>query len=55
MSKRKSFGSTLDKGLLTDLRKLSEESDIPISKLLDRAVKLLLENQGMSRDSNSRV
>lgn len=54
MSKRESFGSTLDKELLTDLRNLSDESGIPISKLLDRAVKLLLESHGMRRDINVR-
>ena len=54
MSKRESFGSTLDKELLNDLRNLSNESGIPISKLLDRAVKLLLDNYGMKRDINVR-
>jgi hypothetical protein len=44
MAKRESFGSTLDKELLTKLRSLSDETDVPISKLLDKAVKLLLEN-----------
>jgi hypothetical protein len=54
MSKRESFGSTLDKELLTDLRNLSDDTGIPISKLLDRAVKLLLESRGMKRDTNIR-
>lgn len=51
MAKRESFGSTLDKELLSDLRKMSEDTDVPISKLLDRAVKLLLESRGMQRDT----
>ena len=42
MGKREPFGSTLKSNLLADLRKLSEETDIPISKLLDKAVTLLL-------------
>jgi antitoxin component of RelBE/YafQ-DinJ toxin-antitoxin module len=52
MGKRESFGSTLDKELLNDLRNLSDNTGIPISKLLDRAVTLLLEKQGMPRDKN---
>jgi hypothetical protein len=54
MGKRESFGSTLDKDLLNDLRSLSDNTGIPISKLLDRAVRLLLEKQGMPRDKNER-
>jgi antitoxin component of RelBE/YafQ-DinJ toxin-antitoxin module len=54
MGKRESFGSTLDKELLNDLRNLSDNTGIPISKLLDRAVTLLLEKQGMPRDKNQR-
>jgi Flp pilus assembly protein TadB len=51
MGKRESFGSTLDKELLNDLRSLSEDTGIPISKLLDKAVRLLLEKQGMKRNN----
>lgn len=50
MAKRESFGSTMRKDLLDDLRKYSDESDIPISKLLDKAVTLLLESRGIQRD-----
>jgi hypothetical protein len=50
MAKRESFGSTMRKDLLDDLRKYSDESDIPISKLLDKAVILLLESRGIQRD-----
>jgi hypothetical protein len=55
MSKRESFGSTLDKELLNELRRVSEDTGIPISKLLDRSVKLLLENMGISRDTNRQI
>jgi hypothetical protein len=46
--KRASFGSTLKKDLYIDLQRLSETTDIPMTKLLDRAVDLLLED--MSND-----
>lgn len=38
--------NAIDKDLYTSLKKLSEETMIPISKLLDKAIELLLkENQ----------
>ena len=53
---RESFGSTMKKDLLSDLRTLSEETGIPISKLLDKAVTLLLnEHQGVGRNVNRTV
>lgn len=55
MSKRESFGSTLDKELLNELRRVSEDTGIPISKLLDRAVKLLINNMGIPRDTNRQI
>ncbi|MDK2600737.1 ribbon-helix-helix domain-containing protein [Bacillus stercoris] len=38
---RKQFTSTLRNDLLDDLKDLSDETKIPISKLLDEAVELL--------------
>ena len=38
------FGSTVDIELYTKLKQLSETSQIPISKLLDNAIKLLLKS-----------
>lgn len=40
---RTSLSSSMDKELHKQLRELSEATDIPMSKLLDRAVKLLLQ------------
>jgi hypothetical protein len=51
---RESFGSTLRKDIMNDLRELSDDTGTPISKLLDQAVTLLLEKQGMPRDKNER-
>jgi hypothetical protein len=42
---RESFGSTLRQDLMNELRELSENTGIPISKLLDQAVELLLEDR----------
>ncbi len=41
-SERVRFASTIKKDNKDNLDKLSSETDIPISKLLDRAVELLL-------------
>jgi len=38
------IGSAVDKELYKQLQQLSEKSQIPISKLLDNAIKLLLES-----------
>lgn len=40
---RKSLSSSLDKELYKKLQELSGKTDIPMSKLLDRAVRLLLQ------------
>lgn len=40
---RKSFGSSMDKELLEQLRAISKETGIPLSKLFDRAVQLLID------------
>lgn len=48
---RESFGSTLRKDLMEKLRELSEDTSIPISKLLDQSVELLLESRGVQRSS----
>jgi hypothetical protein len=49
--KRTSFGSTLKEELYTDLQELSKETDIPMTKLLDRAVDLLLNEMNFRKDS----
>jgi hypothetical protein len=49
MAKRESFGSTLRQDLINDLRGLSEETGIPISKLLDKAVDKLLSDMKFER------
>jgi Ribbon-helix-helix domain len=41
---RTQITSTIDPNLHEALRKLSEETDIPISKLLDKGIQLLLED-----------
>ena len=41
---RKHIGSTLDKDIFEDLKNYSEETSIPISKILDKAVKQYLES-----------
>lgn len=42
---RGTISSTLDLELLSELRKLSTESKVPISKLLDEAIEYLLEKR----------
>lgn len=42
LKNRKRFGNTLDKKLLLKLHELHNETQIPISKLLDEAVIMLL-------------
>jgi post-segregation antitoxin (ccd killing protein) len=54
LKNRTQITSTLKIELNNQLKELSDETDIPISKLLDQAVTLLLEKQGMPRDSNKR-
>ena len=41
--------NSIDKELFEKLQELSKETDIPMSKLLDRAIKLLLEKEKKSR------
>lgn len=42
---RTQFTSTLKNELFLELKEMSEQTDIPISKLLDRAVEQYLENK----------
>jgi len=42
LKNRKRIGNTLDKKLLQEFKELSEETKIPMSKLLDEAIKDLL-------------
>jgi len=51
LKNRSQFSSTLDNELKDRLKQLSDETDVPISKLLDQAVKMLLEKRGAGRDS----
>lgn len=41
---RTPIGSAVDKELYNKLKQYSNETDVPMSKLLDRAIKLLLES-----------
>ena len=43
---RKRFSSTLRNDLEANLKQLSDESGIPISKLLDKSIELLLKEYG---------
>jgi hypothetical protein len=54
LKNRMQITSTLKIELNNQLKELSEETDIPISKLLDQAVELLLKSKGMPRDKNER-
>ncbi|MGG3892007.1 ribbon-helix-helix domain-containing protein [Metabacillus fastidiosus] len=42
---RESFGSTLRKDLIEELREVSDNTGMPISKLLDQAVELLIKDR----------
>jgi hypothetical protein len=50
---REPFASTLKKELMGQLRELSDDTGIPITKLLDEAIQLLLESRAV-RDKNVR-
>ena len=43
---RKRFSSTMRNDLEANLKQLSDESGIPISKLLDKSIELLLKEYG---------
>lgn len=49
MSKRVSFGSTMETKNYNELKRLSDELKVPISKLLDAAVEALFETLKQSR------
>lgn len=49
LKNRTQITSTLKNELKVELNDLAEETDIPISKLLDQAVELLLESKGKYR------
>ncbi|MBA1335839.1 MAG: hypothetical protein HPY66_1657 [Firmicutes bacterium] len=46
LKNRERFTSTLDKRLLIELQKLSGETMIPMSKLIDKAIEQLLKDYG---------
>ena len=43
LTTRKRISNSIDKELYTKLKKLSEETSIPMSKLLDKGIELVLE------------
>lgn len=43
---RKKFSATLDKEILEKAKQLSKETRIPLSRLLDEALELLLKEHG---------
>ncbi|MNG26788.1 Ribbon-helix-helix domain protein [compost metagenome] len=55
LKNRSQFSSTLDNELKNKLKELSGETQVPISKLLDQAVELLLKQKGASRDTNRKI
>jgi hypothetical protein len=55
LKNRSQFSSTLDKDLKLKLKDLSDETKVPISKLLDEAIVLLLQKRISHRDNNERV
>lgn len=45
LKNRERFTTSIDKRLVDELKNLSKETDIPMSKLLDRAIRLLIEQE----------
>lgn len=45
MKTRQRYTASFDKDLLQELKDLSKETDIPLSKLLDRALRMLLKKE----------
>lgn len=43
LKNRTPLGTTVDTKVLTELKEYSAETGIPLSKLLDKAIKMLLE------------
>jgi hypothetical protein len=54
LTNRAQFSSTLDIKLKIQLKELSNETKVPISKLLDESVELLLKHRRVTRDINIR-
>lgn len=46
LKNRTRIGSAIDKELYDKLQQLSKETKVPISKLLDEAIELLLKKRG---------
>ena len=44
LKKRTPIGSAIDKKLYEELKQYSKDTGVPMSKLLDRAISLLLES-----------
>lgn len=55
LKNRSKFSSTLDIDLKGKLNDLSNETKVPISKLLDEAIELLIQNRTSHRDKNERI
>jgi predicted transcriptional regulator len=53
LKNRSQFSSTLDNDLKKKLKELSDDTKVPISKLLDESVELLLKHRA-TRDINVR-
>jgi predicted transcriptional regulator len=53
LKNRTQITSTLKNELNDKLKQLSDETDVPISKLLDQAVELLVEKRGSQRTTQS--
>lgn len=45
LKNRERFTTSIKKELISDLRKLSDDSKVPMSKLLDEAIELLIEKR----------
>lgn len=54
LKNRSQITSTLRNELYDQLKELSNDTDIPISKLLDQAVELLFEKRGVTRSNSTR-
>lgn len=52
LKNRTPIGSAIDKDLYIKLKEYSKQTDIPISKLLDRAIKLLLQSDSNCKSDN---
>lgn len=52
---RESFGSTLKKELMDELKDISMETGVPLSKLFDQSVELLIEKRKKAKEKHINV